>query len=205
MKNVKYRVIKPFHDADGHNKFVSLEEAMTGSAFAVLNLWGHLATSSVSSSALFDSREEADEYIEYLIKEIGSEVDYYRVLKVKTRDDIIAFPENDAEDYAYNFPEDKKSAGVAEKVLQAAAKALGAIPYTGGCNTYYTVDKWKERKEEFGLNSELIICHDGGDFASLCNWSYCDYGAMDRFQDELKKYGYYVEQCTCWYSAVYKI
>ena len=200
MKNVKYRVIKP-----PHNGLAPLEGEMTGSAFAVLNLWGCLATSDVSSSALFESREEADEYIAYLVKKIGSKFDYYRVLKVKTRGDIVAFPESDAEDHAYNFPEDEESAEVAKKVLQAAANALKAIPYTGGCNTYYTVDEWKRRKEEFGLNSELIICHDGGDFALLCNWSYCDYGAMDRFQDGLKKHGYYVEQCTCWYSAVYKI
>ena len=92
-----------------------------------------------------------------------------------------------------------------KKVLTAARKVMKEEPYTGGCRTFYSPAEWKERGEEYGLESELILCHDGGDFASLLNSSYGCYDQMERFSKAMEKYGYYVEQCTSWYSAVYKI
>ena len=71
--------------------------------------------------------------------------------------------------------------------------------------TFYTPDEWKERREQCGLNSELIIVHDGGPFAPYCNWDYEQYNRIEELQAALSSIGYYIEGCTCWYSAVYKV
>lgn len=76
--------------------------------------------------------------------------------------------------------------------------------FTGGCNPFYTPEEWRARGEEYGLNSELIICHDGGDYAYLCNTDHGFYELTDMFSQKLKEHGYFLEACTCWYSALYK-
>ncbi len=75
--------------------------------------------------------------------------------------------------------------------------------YHGGGGKFYSPEEWADRGEQYGLRSQLIITHDGGDHAPAFN---IDYGAYE-FQEELvgrlRNHGLYVEQCTSWYSAVY--
>jgi hypothetical protein len=73
---------------------------------------------------------------------------------------------------------------------------------TGGCKAFHNPVTWDEK---FGNKSELIICHDGGDLAHVCNMDYSNYDLIDEFQDFLNQLGYYAEQCTTWYSAIYKL
>ena len=74
---------------------------------------------------------------------------------------------------------------------------------TGGCISFYSPQQWKERGEEYGKNSELIIVYDGGDLAQFFEYDYEEYSRIDQMSDLLKSVGAYTEACTCWYSAVY--
>jgi hypothetical protein len=75
---------------------------------------------------------------------------------------------------------------------------------TGGCKAFASPEQWANRGEKYGLNSQLIIIHDGGDLAKLCNPDYEEYELMDKFQKFIDSLGYYLEGCTSWYSAIYK-
>ena len=119
--------------------------------------------------------------------------------QVEVKGDVIRIPVNGN----LTLPEEGGCWKVARDVLYAALAVLGSAPQTGGCRAFYTPAEWDERNEEHGLNSILILVHDGGDFAQLCNHSYECYALMDSFNNELEKRGYYIESCTCWYSAVY--
>jgi hypothetical protein len=98
----------------------------------------------------------------------------------------------------------KKVADGIVKWLTDRHKSFGDKPSGGGCRAFYSPREWKERGESYGVDSLLIICHDGGDLAPLCNFDYECYSAMDAFRDFLRdKYDVYPEQCTCWYTAIY--
>lgn len=73
----------------------------------------------------------------------------------------------------------------------------------GGCKAFYTPAEWRERKEQYGLSSKLILVHDGGTLARYCNPAYEDDDAIEAMREALAGVGMYVEQCTSWYSAVY--
>lgn len=79
----------------------------------------------------------------------------------------------------------------------------GEAPYGGGGCAFYTPEAWRERGEEYGCNAVLILVHDGGDLAMYCNYDYGAYKAIDRLADKLRAMGYYAEQCTSWYTAIY--
>jgi hypothetical protein len=93
-----------------------------------------------------------------------------------------------------------------DKQLMIAKAAISVLPkgLKEDQKTFYTPDEWKERREQYGQNSELIIVHDGGPFAPYCNWDYEQYNRIEELQAALANIGYYLEGCTCWYSAVYK-
>ena len=78
------------------------------------------------------------------------------------------------------------------------------LTYTGGSKVFASPKEWAEKGEKYGLNSHLIIVHDGGDIAKLCNPDYEEYDLMDKFQKFIDSLGYYLEGCTSWYSAIYK-
>jgi hypothetical protein len=86
--------------------------------------------------------------------------------------------------------------GIAEKGYPEASG--------GGCKAFYTPKEWKARGEDYGTESKLVIVHDGGDLAPYFNSDYMRYEMGEEMQKALLAKGYYFEQCTCWYSAVYK-
>jgi hypothetical protein len=92
-----------------------------------------------------------------------------------------------------------------EIITQTVTKLLGKAPYTGGCRPFYTPAEWRERGEEYGLSSELIVVHDGGDYALFFNYAYGAYSAIDAMDTALREAGYYAESCTSWYTAIYKL
>lgn len=79
----------------------------------------------------------------------------------------------------------------------------GRAPSGCGCRAFYTPEQWRERGEEHGGDALLILCHDGGDLAPLCNYDHCEYEAIERFAEALAARGLRVECQTTWYSAVY--
>lgn len=93
---------------------------------------------------------------------------------------------------------------VAETIIKIAKETFGKTSSGGGCRAFYSTKEWKERGEDYGTESEFIICHDGGDLAPFFNWDYCSYDSVEKMINQLKDLGYRVEQCTSWYSAVYK-
>jgi hypothetical protein len=89
-------------------------------------------------------------------------------------------------------------------IARAVLKGLPKGAVGGGCRAFYSPDEWAKRGEEYGTKSLLVVVHDGGDLASACNMDYCEYGMHDHMVKTLEKHGLYIEQCTCWYSAVYR-
>ena len=99
-----------------------------------------------------------------------------------------------------------KAKKIADGIVAWMTDRSGESPDGGGCRAFYSTKEWKDRGESYGLNSLLILCHDGGDLGPLCSWDYECYKAMDDFSNFLReKHGVYIEQCTSWYSAVYSI
>ena len=90
--------------------------------------------------------------------------------------------------------------------LKAAKVMLSLLPKDasgGGCRAFYTPEEWKERGEDYGTESVLVVCHDGGDLAPYLNMDYCAYKKWEEMFKEFEGTEFYVEQCTSWYSAVY--
>jgi hypothetical protein len=77
--------------------------------------------------------------------------------------------------------------------------------HTGGCKAFYSPTEWRARGEDYGLKSVLIVVHDGGAHAAAFNWNYECYEVVEDMRKALEVVGCFVEQCTSWYSAVYKI
>lgn len=72
---------------------------------------------------------------------------------------------------------------------------------TGGCQTFYSPQEWAARGEDYGTTAELIVVYDGGDMAEFFEIEGTFFTHM---VDGLKKAGFHSEECTCWYSAIYK-
>jgi hypothetical protein len=86
------------------------------------------------------------------------------------------------------------------KVLEAHDSA-----HSGGQRVFYTPEEWRSRGEQYGRGSELVIVHDGGSHAPFFNHDYMAYEFIEEIQTALQPLGLFVEQCTSWYSAVYKV
>jgi len=100
----------------------------------------------------------------------------------------------------------REGRSAAAAIKKFAARKFGAETSGGGCRAFYTPKEWRERGEDYGGNAELVVVHDGGDLAPCFNWDYCEYKlreAMDKVVRETVP-GMWVEQCTSWYSAIYK-
>ena len=79
------------------------------------------------------------------------------------------------------------------------------IAQHGGGGKFYSPQQWQDRDELYGLNSVLIITHDGGDHAGAFNLDYEQYELHDNLQEELRPLGMFLEACTSWYSAVHPL
>jgi hypothetical protein len=76
--------------------------------------------------------------------------------------------------------------------------------YTGGCKGFYSPKEWTERGEEYGQGSVLVVAHDGGEHAPYFSYDCLAYEAIERMRVALEAVGCWPEQCTTWYSAVYR-
>jgi hypothetical protein len=91
----------------------------------------------------------------------------------------------------------EKQLEIIETIEKVVGKQLDSV--------FYTPEEWAARGEEYGTKSALVVTHDGGDHASYFNFDYMRYKSIDKMMEALAAIGYYAEQCTCWYSAIYKI
>lgn len=98
----------------------------------------------------------------------------------------------------------KHLTGESKKLADIVNLTIGDA-HGGGCKAYYSPEEWTIRGEEYGKKSKLVVVHDGGDLASYCNVDYGNFPLMEKLERALKNYGYYIESCTCWYSAIYRI
>jgi hypothetical protein len=93
----------------------------------------------------------------------------------------------------------------AETILKEARRALEGEIYTGGCKAFYTPGEWQDRGEEHGRDSELVVVHDGGDLARFFNYDLQDYPAIDGMAKALREHQVFAENCTQWFTAIYKV
>lgn len=106
------------------------------------------------------------------------------------------------EDFSTNVLRNAVEKAIADVILNCVKEDCEK-PSGGGCRAFYSPKEWKERGEKYGGTSFLIVCHDGGDLApyfSLDCQRYDEYNKMEKFLNEI---GFYQEQCTSWYSAIY--
>ena len=121
--------------------------------------------------------------------------------------------------YIDHLPEKQRK--IAEVILDAAF-SNGLNGWQSGCRVFYSPQEWKARKEEYGTDSELIVVYDDSDIRYqitqdgcyetllLARSAGCDcdkinpYSSIDRVQNALKGLGMHLEECTTWYSAVYR-
>lgn len=113
--------------------------------------------------------------------------------------DLEVHPEQD-----FQIPEGLSAKGKkAAHVIIAELKRQGRF-CAGGCKVFYSPKEWKERGEQYGLKSILVVVHDGGDHAGCFNMDYEQYKSCEEMQEALNAIGCFVETATCWYSAVYE-
>lgn len=89
-----------------------------------------------------------------------------------------------------------KTDKAADIVKRAATFLLQHEPNTGGSRPFYSPEEWKARGEDYGLDSALILCHDGGEYAQLLRYA----PTMQRFLNMLLAEGYILHFATSWYS-----
>lgn len=89
------------------------------------------------------------------------------------------------------------------KAIKTIVKTAGPKAVTGQ-QTFYSPEEWAARGEKFGTGSLLVIVHDGGDLAKFFNYDYTDYKSIEKMDKSLAAVGLRAEQCTCWYSAIYR-
>lgn len=101
-----------------------------------------------------------------------------------------------------------------EKAYRAIMKFLKARGLTGtqGCKVFYSPEEWKERGEQYGTESVLVVVYDGADARRCFSMDACYerarpgtncYEPFEALQEELGKLDMYSQECTGWYSAVY--
>ena len=76
---------------------------------------------------------------------------------------------------------------------------------SGGNTTFQNPQEWQNKGEKYGIHSDLVVIHDGGDMAAFCNSDYGQYGKMEKLANFLNEKGFFIEECTSWYSAVYPL
>jgi hypothetical protein len=79
------------------------------------------------------------------------------------------------------------------------------LTYTGGCKAFYSPKEWREREEDYGCDSVLVVVHDGGDHGDAFSYDRENYKIIEKMNEVLKPLGLYSEQCTIWYSAIYLV
>lgn len=128
----------------------------------------------------------------------------------------------------FNMPSDLNADGKrAYETIKKFLKGFKELD-SGGCQSFYSPKEWNARGEEYGTRSVLIVCYDGGELRPYFNMDACydghcmlmdfltsngkdvstfkgkAYDIYENLRNTLSAEGFTVEECTGWYSAVYK-
>ena len=118
----------------------------------------------------------------------------------------------DEEDWAK--PDGLSSQG--EKAYQIVREYLitNGLTFTGGCKLFHTPKEWTEKQGwEHGYGSELIVCFEGAAAGRALSFDKAYesarpgvdcYRLLEDLQMKLREAGLFFEQCTTFYSAIYK-
>lgn len=77
-------------------------------------------------------------------------------------------------------------------------------PQGRGCKVFRSRRRHIELGETYGHHAVLIVVHDGGDAAPFFNSDYQSYESINVMNKALRDAGYWAEQCTSWYTAIYE-
>lgn len=104
------------------------------------------------------------------------------------------------------MPAGLPEAGVKAYDVVMAVLMANEATTTGGCKAFYSPQEWEEREEEFGQGCELIVVYDGGDLARFfsLDHGYPKYAMHSKMRVALESAGLFAEECTGWYSAIYR-
>ena len=97
-----------------------------------------------------------------------------------------------------HLPEDLRQ--IAQVVLEVVEPS-----HNPSTQSFYTPEAWRARGEEYGCDSLLVVRHEGGDLAPYFSYDYEAYQQIEQMRQRLAEIGLYAEQCTGWYSAIYRI
>lgn len=90
------------------------------------------------------------------------------------------------------------------KTLVAFFKKM-ELTYTGGGTAFYSPLEWAERREQYALDSLLIVAYDGGAHRDAMSIDADNYRLNQRMQDALGEKGFLFEEATGWYGGVYRL
>lgn len=88
--------------------------------------------------------------------------------------------------------------------------------HAGGCKAFYSPKEWEDRGEKYGTGSVLIVVYDGGDHRQYFNldaafiWNpilgrdQACYAWTEGMNKVLSEAGFYYEECTGWFCAIYE-
>ncbi len=98
----------------------------------------------------------------------------------------------------WDIPEGLSTSGVlaAEAFRQQAVQQ--GLTHAGDCKVFYSPEEWRERGEWYGTNSELVVVYDGSEARYLAEFN-------PGIEEVLARLNLFIECCTHWYAAVYKI
>lgn len=74
----------------------------------------------------------------------------------------------------------------------------------GGGGKFYTPEQWRDRGEQWGGDSLLIVIHDGGDHSGAFNLDHGMYTLHEAMVQRLADVGVFAEQATSWYSTIWE-
>lgn len=102
------------------------------------------------------------------------------------------------------FPE--RASDDAKAAIKVIRRVVGAERIDDELSrwAFKTPEEWKERGEQYGDGSVLIVVHDGPPLNTYFNLDYCADAHIEKLWKALGKIGMRAEQCTSWYSAIYR-
>ena len=96
----------------------------------------------------------------------------------------------------------------ARKLALALAKLAKKRDWNAGQKVFWSPQEWKNKGESYGLQSELVILHEGGDHAPFFSLDYSyNGGSYDQYEEQVKfvgKHGFFCEGLYSWSSAIYE-
>jgi hypothetical protein len=94
----------------------------------------------------------------------------------------------------------------ARKLALALVRLAKERNWNAGQKVFWSPKEWKDKGECYGLESELVILHEGGDHAPFFSLDH-SFESYDSYEEQLKflsQYGFYCEGLYTWSSAVYE-